>query len=66
MEPAPFLGSGVGRGLGRVVDMASDGGPTLQALAGLPAIRRGHLAGSPTGWPGRSLRRYAGPRSLVP
>jgi len=43
---APFDGSGVGTGLGTVVDMASDGGPTtLQALAGIPAIRQAHVSG---------------------
>src|SRR3974390_874291 len=30
---APFLGSGTNLGLGRVVDMATNGSPTLQALA---------------------------------
>jgi len=36
---APFLGSGAGIGLGPVVDMASDGGPTVQANADEPAVR---------------------------
>jgi hypothetical protein len=40
---APFLGSGVGTALGTVVDMVSDGGSTLQAIAGLPAIRQTHV-----------------------
>jgi len=41
---APFLGSAVGSGLGDVADMASDGGPTVQAQAGIPALRA-HLSG---------------------
>ncbi len=58
---APFDGSGLG--LGQVVGMATDGGPTLQALAHLPAVpairpdlRRGELqTGVPLGTP-----RFAG------
>ena len=42
---APYLGSGVGVGLGRVVDMASDGGPTVQANADIPAIRLAQISG---------------------
>jgi len=42
---APFQGSGVGTDLGQVVDMASDGGPTLQAIADIPAVRRAHVTG---------------------
>ena len=38
---APFLGSGTGLGLGPVVDMATDGAPTLQANADQPALRHG-------------------------
>ena len=41
---APFLGSGVGLGLSQVVDMASDGGPTLQALDGFPALRQDRIS----------------------
>jgi hypothetical protein len=44
---APFYGSGAGTGLGQVVDMATDGEPTLQAQADIPAIRA-HLAGLAT------------------
>jgi hypothetical protein len=44
---APFYGSGTGTGLGQVVDMATDGEPTLQAQADIPAIRA-HLAGLAT------------------
>jgi hypothetical protein len=36
---APFLGSGTGIGLGTVVDMAVDGGPTIQANLDQPALR---------------------------
>ena len=42
---APFLGSGVGLGLGTVVDMTSDGGPTVQAFADVPALRQAHVSG---------------------
>ena len=42
---APFLGSGVGTGLGTVVDMTSDGGPTVQAIAGIPAVRQAPALG---------------------
>jgi hypothetical protein len=42
---APFLGSAVGIGLGPVVDMASDGGPTVQAMADIPAIRHIRISG---------------------
>ena len=56
---APFLGSGVGLGLISVVDMVSDGGPTLQAFAGFPAIRQAHLSGpSPAA---RHVPHFAGP-----
>jgi hypothetical protein len=41
---APFDGSGVGTGLGRVVAMASDGAPTLQATSDIPAIRQAHVS----------------------
>jgi hypothetical protein len=40
---APFYGSGTGQGLGQVVGMATDGVPTLQAEADIPALRL-HLA----------------------
>jgi hypothetical protein len=56
---APVDGSGVGTGLGQVVDMASDGGATLQAIADIPAIRRAHFSG-----PGPAVRHvphFAGP-----
>ncbi len=36
---APFLGAGTGLGLGPVVDMAADGGPTAQAASDQPALR---------------------------
>jgi hypothetical protein len=56
---APFYGSGVGTGLGPVVDMATDGAPTAQAQAQAPAIRQGHLSGiHPATLNGR---RFAGP-----
>ena len=46
---APFYGSGVNQGLGQVVGMATDGGPTLQAFGGIPAAiaadQRLHAAG---------------------
>jgi hypothetical protein len=40
---APFSGSAAGTGLGQVVDMATDGEPTVQAQADIPAFRA-HLA----------------------
>ncbi len=56
---APFDGSGVGTGLGHVVDMASDGGPTLQAISDIPAIRQAHVSGlSPVT---RHFPHFAGP-----
>jgi hypothetical protein len=42
---APFDGSGTGLGLGQVVGMATDGVPTAQAQAEVPAIRP-HFRGS--------------------
>ena len=56
---APFQGSGVGAGLGQVVDMASDGGPTVQAQAGIPAIRQVHV--SDLGPAARHILHFAGP-----
>jgi hypothetical protein len=59
---APFLGSGVGIGLGQVVDVAARGGPTLQAIADIPAIRHAQvsaLAGEPTS---ARVRSFAGPK----
>ena len=56
---APFEGSGVGTGLGQVVGIASDGGPTVQETAGIPAIRQAQLSGL-----GRAVRHvppFAGP-----
>jgi hypothetical protein len=53
---APFLGSGAGAGLGTVVGMASDGGPTLQAFAGIPAVRHSGLDRAV-----RDLPHFAGP-----
>jgi hypothetical protein len=50
---APFYGSGAGQGLGTVVGMATDGVPTYQAQADLPAIRP-HLARAGTTSVGRS------------
>jgi hypothetical protein len=51
---APYLGSGVGLGLARVVGMATDGTPTLQAFADLPADRLARLDGpSASGSPRR-------------
>ena len=41
---APFDGSGIGTGLNDVVDMATDGAPTLQAQIDAPAIRQRHLS----------------------
>ncbi len=55
---APFLGSGVGLGLGQVVGMATDGAPTAQANADLPALR--HLARAGAATTGRP-RYFAGP-----
>jgi hypothetical protein len=40
---APFQGSGANLGLATVVGMASNGAPTLQAFAGLPALRQARL-----------------------
>ncbi len=57
---APFLGSGTNLGLGRVVNMATNGSPTLQALAGIPAVRQARLKELGQ----RSVRhppRFAGP-----
>ncbi len=45
---APFLGSGTGLGLGPVVDMATDGAPTLQANTDQPALR--HRFQQHDGW----------------
>jgi hypothetical protein len=45
---APFLGSGAGLGLGPVVDMATDGAPTLQANTDEPAFR--HTIQERGGW----------------
>ena len=56
---APFLGSAVGSGLGEVVDMTTDGGPTVQAQAGIPAIRP-HLSGPGTSALQRAPQ-FAGP-----
>ena len=56
---APFLGSAVGLGLGSVVDMVSDGGPTLQAIADIPAIRQADVSVSSPGT--RHIPRFAGP-----
>jgi hypothetical protein len=53
---APFLGSGVDAGLGQVVDMTSDGGPTIQATADIPAIRQEHLSSLD-----HAARPFAGP-----
>jgi hypothetical protein len=36
---APFYGSAAGLGLGPVVDMATNGGPTVEAANDLPALR---------------------------
>jgi TM2 domain-containing membrane protein YozV len=55
---APFDGSGAGTGLGQVVDMATDGAPTAQAQADIPAIRA-HLAGLDTSVL-RKVPRFAG------
>ena len=57
---APFLGSGTNVGLGTVVDMATDGAPTLQANADVPALR--HALGHHDGWAVLpSEPRHAGP-----
>jgi len=55
---APFYGSGVGIGLGRVVDMASDGGPTVQAFADIPAVRQRAAPNTPAA---RHIPHFAGP-----
>jgi hypothetical protein len=60
---APFDGSGTGLGLGRVVGMVTDGVPTYQAEADIPAIRP-HLARSGTvasDHDSSSTRYFAGP-----
>jgi hypothetical protein len=56
---APFLGSGVGTGLAEVVEMASDGGPTFQAMADNPAIRQARISGLDPG--ARHVPHFAGP-----
>jgi hypothetical protein len=62
---APFYGSSVGLGLSRVVGMATDGAPTLQAELDIPAVRQAHLSGSGlssgSGGSFRQLRHFAGP-----
>jgi hypothetical protein len=56
---APFSGSGVGTGLGQVVAMTSDGGPTLQAFSETPATRQALLSAlEPSA---RGVLRFAGP-----
>jgi hypothetical protein len=55
---APFYGSSVGTGLGTVVDMVTDGSPTFQASAGIPAIREAHIAGDPAA---RHVPHFEGP-----
>jgi hypothetical protein len=58
---APFDGSGIGTGLNEVVDMATDGAPTLQAQIDAPAIRQGHLSNSATVALRRITLQFAGP-----
>jgi hypothetical protein len=41
---APFEGSGAGTGIGQVVDIVTDGDPTVQSESDVPAIRA-HLSG---------------------
>ena len=41
---APFYGSAVGHGLGPVVDMVTDGSPTLQGILSIPAMRAAQLS----------------------
>ena len=53
---APFSGSGAGTGQGNVVGMASDAGPTVQAIAGIPAAR---LSGSELTM--RNVPHFVGP-----
>ncbi len=55
---APFYGGAVGHGIGPVVGIASDGGPTPQAQSDQPALRAGHLLGN---GPPLSLPRDAAP-----
>ena len=57
---APFLGSGVGTGLTQVVDMTTDGGPTLQAFSETPATRQARLSASNLR-PAACPLRFAGP-----
>jgi hypothetical protein len=60
---APFDGSGTGLGLGRVVGMVTDGVPTYQAEADIPAIRL-HMTRSGTvasDHDSSSTRYFAGP-----
>ena len=47
LRDAPFLGAAAGQGIGTVVGMATDGGPTLQALLDTSAIRHAH---GTSGW----------------
>ena len=56
---APFDGSGVGTALGQVVDMTSNGVPTMQAVAGIPGIRQTRVSGlSPNAF---QIQHFAGP-----
>ena len=36
---APFYGSAIGQGRGPVVDMVTDGAPTVQGTLSIPALR---------------------------
>jgi hypothetical protein len=56
---APFLGSGTGLGFGPVVDMAADGGPTVQASLNQPALR--HKSGFLQSRIPASVRKFVGP-----
>jgi hypothetical protein len=47
---APFYGAAASNPIGTVVGMASDGGPTLQAILGLPADRHQVGSGGRGGW----------------
>jgi hypothetical protein len=58
---APFDGSGIGTGLNQVVDMATDGAPTVQAQIDAPAFRQAHLSNAATVALRRNTPRFAGP-----
>jgi hypothetical protein len=59
---APFLGASAGQGIGTVVGMATDGAPTLQAFADVPAVRAHATGPVPLFRPlPANARHFAGP-----